>query len=76
MGNEIAFSFGEILPDDKDHPALEKTENWRIIFFYFPGGLYAIFGLFLMFFITYEPIKYNIAKDNNKEACYTMRRMY
>ena len=65
MGGEIAYILGEILPSDTDIEALEKTENWRIIFLYFPLGLYVLFALLLRFFITYEPIKYNITKGNN-----------
>ena len=37
-GSLIAFSMGEILPKDKDKSKLIATDNWRIIFFYFPGA--------------------------------------
>jgi len=75
-GNEIAFAWGEVLPSDKDHPALLETEAWRAIFFYFPLGLYVLFAATLLLSITYEPIKYSITKGNHKDACYAARRMY
>jgi len=72
----VGFLWGEYLPDNTDTTALEKTERWRVIFFYFPLCLYGLFGCILIFSINFEPIKFNITKNNDKEALKAIRLMY
>jgi len=57
MGTIFAYLGGELLPDDKDTKKLETTQNWRIIFFYFPAALYAIMLFLFIFYIRWDPVK-------------------
>ena len=34
-----ASLWAEYLPQDNDKKALKESENWRMIYFYFPGAL-------------------------------------
>ena len=63
FGSLIAFLSGELLPPNKNAAELYSDENWKIIFVYFPMGIYSIVLFSLFFVIKSEPIKFLIGKN-------------
>lgn len=68
FGVLIAFSLGFIIPDNKDEQGLMTDSRWRIIYVYFPVGIFItqFFGLILI--AKYDAIKYLLTKNNLDEA--------
>ena len=64
----MAFLLGEILPEDTDKDALKETEKWRIMYFIYPGAIYLVTLLSLIFIIKYDSIKNLITKGKIEEA--------
>ena len=65
VGCIIAFYIGSLLPADDQYDQLMETQNWRIIYVYFPASLY-IFTIFgFIFIIKEDSIKYLIMNDIN-----------
>ena len=60
LGTVISFSLAYILPLDTDLNGLEKDTRWKIIYAYFPVGLYLLFIIGLLVFVKEDPIKYLI----------------
>ena len=67
---------GELLPPNHDKEALRDTENWKIIFCYFPVCLYATSLLGLFFIIKDDSIKYTILNRSEDEACKVISKFY
>lgn len=51
FGTIFSFSLSYILPKDTDIEGLIKDERWKIIYAYFPMGLYAFMTLGLLLYV-------------------------
>ena len=76
IGDLIGFFSGELLPANADTAALKATENWKIIFTYFPVSVFliTIFGLLTIF--TDDSIKFTILHKPEAEACRAISKFY
>ena len=66
IGTILSFSLAFILPEDTDIDGLKNDTKWKIICAYFPIGLYSLFVIGLLMFITEDPIKYLIQKGKTE----------
>ena len=64
LGVLTSFSLGFILPSNEDIDALLDDKKSKIIYVYFPLGMFLLQFLGLMFFAKYDGIKYLITKNN------------
>ena len=62
IGVVISFSLGFILPSNDDIDALIEDKKWKIIYVYFPIGMFLVQFIGLMVFAKHDGIKYLIAK--------------
>ena len=76
FGQFIAFLWAEVLPDDDDTEALEKTKNWIYPYLICPGGLYLIGLLGLLCIVREDAIKFLIVNGKNDQARKHIRRLY
>jgi MFS family permease len=67
-GQQFGFMIGAILPPDNEKVKLAGTEKWRVIYFYFPLGLFIIAILAFTFIIKHDSIKNLITNGKIKEA--------
>ena len=74
----VAFSLGMLLPDDQvaSWQEIYNTENWRIIYFYFPVTLYIITMLGFLFPVRHESIKFLINQGRDDEARAAIGEVY
>ena len=71
-----AYSIGGILPDNDDTEALEKTELWRIIYFYFPLTLFLISVVGFLTILREDSIKNLIITGKHAEARVHLCKVY
>lgn len=75
-GSLISNLFIFIMPSVDDPEALKQTDNWLIIYVYFPIGLQLITLLCFFTILKYEPIKFLISKDQLDEARLAIQLVY
>lgn len=63
IGTITSYAWAELLPDDKDEDALKITTRWVYPYLYYPGFLYVISLVGLIFLVTEDSIKYLIQTD-------------
>ena len=66
----------EILPKDDDIEGLKATDNWKIIYCYFPGGLHCLVLFLLCTFIKHDSIKNLVTKGDDEGAKYALKKVY
>jgi len=52
------------------------SEKWKVIYFYYPLGLYFLTFLGFTFFLKYDSLKYLIVKGNLDEAKESIKQIY
>lgn len=60
FGTIFSFSLAYILPEDNDVPGLLADHKWKIIYAYFPIGIYTLMMIGLFVFVREDPIKFLI----------------
>jgi hypothetical protein len=60
FGTIFSFSLSYMLPPDTDIAGLKADQRWKIIYAYFPIGIYSIMMIGLLTYVREEPIKYLI----------------
>lgn len=68
VGVVLAFSLGFIIPSNGDEQGLLTDTRWRIIYVYFPVGMFIAQYLGLILIAKYDGIKYLLTKNNMEEA--------
>lgn len=75
-GNIVAFSLGELLPDDKDTEALKATNRWMFIYTWVPAAfqVFSILGLLLV--VKEDSIQFLVQNERYEEARAHIMRVY
>lgn len=65
VGNLLGTFEGYLMPDDEDTVALAASNNWRIIYIYFPVALQLFIILMMLTVVRYESIKFLILQKKD-----------
>ena len=68
LGSVLAYMIAEILPADKDTAGLEKTDLWKVIYFYIPLFFFFSLLFWLTFIIKHDSPKFLLESGKIKET--------